>query len=66
MGGWVGGSNGNKANLSPARAGTGLSLAKNGKNGKNGKKMEKKWKKMEKNASKVGCWVPLWPKYEKL
>ena len=25
--GWVGGSNGNKANLSPARAGTGLSLA---------------------------------------
>ena len=24
---WVGGSNGNKANLSPARAGTGLSLA---------------------------------------
>ena len=26
-GGWVGGSNGNKANLSPARAGTGLSLA---------------------------------------
>ena len=27
-GGWVGGSNGNKANLSPARAGTGLSLAK--------------------------------------
>ena len=25
--GWGGGSNGNKANLSPARAGTGLSLA---------------------------------------
>ena len=30
------------------------------------KKNGKKWKKMEKNASKVGCWVPLWPKYEKL
>ena len=29
---WVGGSNGNKANLSPARAGTGLSLAKKLKN----------------------------------
>ena len=28
MVGWVGGSNGNKANLSPARAGVGLSLAK--------------------------------------
>ena len=27
VGGWVGGSNGNKANLSPAEAGAGLSLA---------------------------------------
>ena len=27
MAGWVGGSNGNKANLSPAEAGAGLSLA---------------------------------------
>ena len=28
LAGWVGGSNGNKANLSPAEAGAGLSLAK--------------------------------------
>ena len=28
VGGWVAGSNGNKANLSPAEAGAGLSLAK--------------------------------------
>ena len=27
LGGWVAGSNGNKANLSPAEAGAGLSLA---------------------------------------
>ena len=30
------------------------------------KKIEKNWKKLKKNASKVSCWVPLWPKYKKL
>ena len=30
------------------------------------KKDFKKLKKVEKNASKVSCWLPLWPEYEKL